>query len=191
MSILLALVNKMKQPPKILQTKIMAQSRLFTIEAVDLQFSNGEQRTFERLQRRQRGAVMIVPLTDTGELLLIREYAVGVERYLLGFPKGLIDNEETAIVAANRELKEEISHGARHLQVLRRFAASPSYMNSCITVILAQDLYHEKLFGDEPEPLELVKWPLNDYANLLQKEEFAGAMSTVALLLAKEVLLVD
>jgi len=181
----------MKQPPKILQTKIIAQSRLFTIEAVDLQFSNGEQRTFERLRREQEGAVMIVPLTNAGELLLIREYAAGVERYLLGFPKGLIDKGETAMVAANRELKEEIGYGARDLRVLNMFAASPSYMNTHITIILAQDLYHETLLGDEPEPLELVTWPLNDYANLLQQEEFAGAMSASALLLAKEVLLVD
>lgn len=181
----------MKKLPEILQTKIIAQSRLFAIEAVDLQFSNGERRIFERLRRRQQKAVMIVPLTETNELLLIREYAVGIEQYTLGFPKGVIDQGETVTAAANRELKEEIGHGAKNLRVLKMLAASPSYMNSCMTIILGQDLYIEKLPGDEPEPLEVVKWPLDDYCNLLQKKEFAGALNIAALLLTKKALSVD
>ena len=35
--------------------------------------------------------MMVVPVTEQGDLLLVREYAAGTERYELGFPKGLID----------------------------------------------------------------------------------------------------
>ena len=47
----------------------------------------------------------MVPITENRELLLVREYAAGTERYDLGLPKGLIDMGETPEQAAVRELK--------------------------------------------------------------------------------------
>ncbi|NVP00474.1 ADP compounds hydrolase NudE, partial [Photobacterium damselae subsp. damselae] len=75
--------------PEILSSQVVAKSRLFTIESLDLKFSNGEERTYERMQPSGREAVLIVPVTAQGDLLLIREYSAGTERYELGFPKGL------------------------------------------------------------------------------------------------------
>ncbi len=178
----------MKKLPEILKTKLVAESHLFKVEAVDLQFSNGEKRTFERLQRRYRGAVMIVPITEKQELILIREYAVGIEGYELTFPKGFIDPGESALEAANRELKEETGFGTRECRILKTLATSPAYMGSQLTLVLAQDLYAEKLPGDEPEPLEVVHWPIYDYHRLLATSEFISAMSVAALLLVKETL---
>ena len=43
--------------PTILERRHMAQSELFAIESLDLRFANGEQRTFERLKGKGRGAV--------------------------------------------------------------------------------------------------------------------------------------
>ena len=178
----------MKKLPKILHTELVAQSRLFNVETIDLQFANGEQRTFERLQRKHKGAVMIVPITQDAEFILIREYAVGIERYELTFPKGFINEGELSIEAANRELQEEVGYGANDLRVIKSLATSPAYMGSELTVVVAQDLYPKKLMGDEPEPLEVVKWPIQAYATLLQENDFISAMSIAALLLTKETL---
>lgn len=81
------------QKPKILKIETVACSRLFNVEAVELEFSNGVQRIYERMRPSNREAVMIVPVIGN-DLLLIREYAVGIEEYELGFPKGLIDPGE-------------------------------------------------------------------------------------------------
>ncbi|MGL6027930.1 MAG: ADP compounds hydrolase NudE, partial [Vibrio sp.] len=119
-----------KSLPAILERTTIAQSRLFTIEAVDLRFANGAQRTYERMKPSGRDAVMMVPITAQGDLLLVREYAAGTERYELGFPKGLIDAGESAEQAANRELKEEIGFGAHQLIPLKRVVLAPSYFSS-------------------------------------------------------------
>ncbi|HCK75667.1 MAG TPA: ADP compounds hydrolase NudE, partial [Gammaproteobacteria bacterium] len=74
--------------PEVLNTTRVATSRLFSIEQVDLRFSNGTETCFERLVGQGEGAVMVVPMQTDQELLLIREYAVGVERYELSFVKG-------------------------------------------------------------------------------------------------------
>ena len=170
--------------PEILATEVVAQSRLFKIESLDLRFSNGVERTYERMKPSGRHAVLVVPVTEQGDLLLIREYSAGTERYELGFPKGLIDQGESASEAANRELKEEIGFGAKALQPLKEVVLAPSYFSSKMTLFLAQDLYPEKLDGDEPEPLQVVRWPLSQAEELLHHMDFAEARSITALFLA-------
>src|SRR5690606_9310310 len=79
----------------------------YRLERMDLEFSNGERRRYERLHGRGHGAVVVVPMIDEATVLLVREYAAGVHRYELGLVKGRIDAGEAPIEAANRELKEE------------------------------------------------------------------------------------
>ncbi|MBL4832068.1 MAG: ADP compounds hydrolase NudE [Aliivibrio sp.] len=169
--------------PEILSSQVVAQSRLFKIESLELRFSNGEERTYERMMPSERHAVMMVPITAQGDLLLIREYSAGTDRYELGFPKGLIDKGESAEEAANRELKEEIGFGSKQLTLLKEVVLAPSYFSSKMMLYVAQDLFPEQLEGDEPEPLEVIKWPLAQAEELLNHLDFAEARSIAALML--------
>ncbi len=177
-----------KTLPKILKCTLIASSRFFKIESLQLRFSNGQQREFERMRGYHRGAVLIVPFFDKDTILLIREYAAGTHSYELGFPKGLIDSGETPEIAANRELKEEVGFGANSLQKLKKVTMSPSYFSSEMTLFMAFDLYPETLPGDEPEPLEVIKWPLNKVDELLARDDFQEARGISALLLTLKAL---
>ncbi len=53
-----------------------------------------------------------------------------------------------------------------------------------VTLFLAQTLYAEKQQGDEPEPLEIVRWPLAQAEELLTHMDFCEARSITALMLA-------
>ncbi|MEI8133360.1 MAG: ADP compounds hydrolase NudE [Leptolinea sp.] len=142
----------MPEKPIILNRTVIAKSRLFRIESLDIQFSNGEQRNYERLARgKPGGAVLIVPMLDDETVLLIREYSAGVHRYEVGLPKGKTDQGESFLEAANRELKEEVGFGARKLHHLSSFSLAPSYLEHTTEIVIARDLYAEKLPGDEPE----------------------------------------
>lgn len=173
-----------KQKPDILEQEIVAQSRLFKIEQLQLRFSNGEERTYERMRGSGRGAVMVVACPDPEHFYLVREYCAGTHDYQLGFPKGLIDPGEDALMAANRELKEEIGFGARRFITLKSLALAPGYFNATMHIVLALDLYEEHLAGDEPEPLELTRWPRHRITELLQQADFTEARSVAALFLA-------
>lgn len=161
----------------------VAKSGLFTIEQLDLTFSNGSQRIYERMQGSGRGAVMIVPFIDDDTILLVREYCAGTHSYELGFPKGLIDPGEQAIEAANRELKEEIGYGAEHLDSLQTVAMAPAFFSGNMEIFVARNLFEESLEGDEPEPLEVVRWSIANYKQLLKCEDFNEARSIAALML--------
>ena len=67
----------MPEKPVVHSVKTIAQTRLFHIEAVELEFSNGERRQYERINNDVAGAVTVIPVTDES-VILIREYAVGL-----------------------------------------------------------------------------------------------------------------
>ncbi|NVJ59070.1 MAG: ADP compounds hydrolase NudE [Gammaproteobacteria bacterium] len=178
----------MKSLPKILKTEEAARSRIFCVEAIHLEFSNGEKRIYERLKAGGNGAVLIVAINEKNELMLIREYAAGTERYELALPKGLVDKGEKPLEAANRELKEEVGFGAKNLTELKQVTLAPSYLSHKMSIVLAQDLYPEKLEGDEPEPIEVVPYPFDKIDELIADTEFTEARSIAALYLARSYL---
>lgn len=181
-------IDQDKTLPIINARKIVAKSRFFAVEQVDLTFSNGQTREFERMAGTGRGAVMIVAMPDPAHLLLVREYGAGTHKYELGFPKGLIDPGETPDEAANRELKEEAGFGARHMSTIMQVSMAPTFFNAKMHIVFAQDLYPESLEGDEPEPLDVVKWPIAKIDELLAREDFSEARSVAALLLVDKLL---
>ena len=158
----------------------------YRMEQVDLEFGNGERRRYERLHSRGHGAVIVVPLLDEDTVLLVREYAAGVHRYELGLVKGRIDAGETALAAANRELQEEAGYAARSLLHLRALTLSPSYMSHQTELIVARDLYPQRLPGDEPEELEVVPWKLDALHELVLREDFSEGRSIAALFITRE-----
>lgn len=155
-------------------------------ELLDLEFSNGERRQFQRLHGRGFGAVVVVPLLDDDTVLLVREYAAGVHRYELGLVKGRMDSGETPVEAADRELKEEAGYGARSLTTLRELTLAPTYMSHAAHLVVARDLYPERLPGDEPEELELVPWKLDALHELILREDFSEGRSIAALFIVRE-----
>ncbi len=132
--------------------------------------------------------MIIVPLADDETVLLIREYAAGLHHYELGLPKGRLERGETPLQAAERELKEEIGHGAHRLDPLTDLSLAPGYMTHVTHVVLARDLYPERLEGDEPEELEVVPWKLSRLHELVGRDDCTEGRSIAALYIARDLL---
>ena len=176
----------MPTKPEILKRETVMRSRLFRADQVHLRFSNGEERHYEKLVGGGNGAVLIVPILNKDTFLLVKEYAVGLEDYHLACPKGAIDQGETILEAANRELKEEVGYGARKLTFLKKVHLSPSYMEHGINIVIAQDLYPERLDGDEPEPIQVQELPIADLAEFCLRADVSEGRSIAALFLVRE-----
>lgn len=178
----------MSDLPEILDRRKVDYGGRFRLEHLDLRFSNGEQRTYERMPARNAGAVVVAALRDPETLLLIREYACGPHRYELGLVKGRIDAGENVEQAAVRELKEEAGFGARRLTLLRALTVAPTYMEHQAWLVLAEDLYPERLEGDEPEELEVVPWRLDALDRLMLREDCSEGRSLAAMFIVREYL---
>lgn len=179
----------MRRKPQLLSSHIVASTRVFQVEQMELRFSNGVEVQYERILGARNGAVLVAPVNQDNEVLLVREYAAGIGRYELGFPKGLIEADENALEAADRELQEEVGYAARTLEHLRSMTVAPGYFDFVTDLVLARDLYEQRLQGDEPERLQLVTWPLADLTGLLRHPELNEARSIAALFLLRDRLL--
>ena len=70
--------------------------------------------------------------------------------------------------------------------MLRTLTLAPTYMSHQTHLVLAQELYPQRLPGDEPEPLELVPCKLAELDRLILREEFSEGRSIAALFIVRE-----
>lgn len=174
--------------PKILRRRGLANSRFFAIEELELEFSNGVQRTYERLAPGRREAVIVVAINEHKQILLIREYAAGFHEYQLTLPKGAVDPGESLEQAASRELAEEVGYGAASLEVVKKLTVAPGHKGFTINVVFATDLYPQQLEGDEPEPIEVVPWDSAAIDELFASDQFNEARAIAALQLCRNLI---
>ena len=180
--------RRRKKLPIVHQRREREAGKMLRVEQVDLEFSNGERRTYHRMKPSGLGAVIIVPMLDNDTVLLAREYAAGLHHYEIGLPKGRLEKDESILEAAQREMKEEIGYGAHDLVELTRLSLAPGYMTHVTYIVLARDLYPEKLEGDEPEELEVVPWPIADLRSLTARDDCTEGRTIAALYIARDYL---
>ena len=178
----------MAKLPKIHAKSEHAPGKFLKVEKLDLEFSNGAKRTYQRLRTRGLGSVIVIAMRDDDTVLLVSEYAAGLHHYELGLVKGRLEVGESTLEGAERELKEEIGFGAHNLVELTALSLAPGYMTHVTHVVLARDLYPSKLVGDEPEELEIVPWPLAKLYTLVQRPDCTEGRSIAALYIARDYL---
>jgi ADP-ribose diphosphatase len=176
----------MPNKPKVAARRPITHTGIFNIEEMDLEFSNGETRCYQRILGSDQGAVLIVPLLDEDTVLLIREYSAGMDRYELAFPKGHIEDGEDRLEAANREIQEEVGYAARNLELVDSLTVAPGYLYHTTHIVLASDLYPKQIEGDEPEPIEVVPWKISKMETLLAQPDFTEARSIAALYMIRD-----
>ena len=174
--------------PEIHARRTRKPGEIFRVEQLDLEFSNGQQRRYERLISKGVGAVIVVPVADPETVLLIREYACGVHRYEVGLPKGRLEPGESILDGANRELQEEVGRAARDLREIGTLSLAPGYMTHATHIVLARDLYPSRLPGDEPEEIEVIPWPLNNLLELVRRPDCTEGRSIAALYIARDMI---
>lgn len=167
--------------PHVKQIRDLGTLGVFPVEALEIEFANGAERTYYRLNAKHDAVTVLA--FDQEKIYLISEYAGGTLDYELGFPRGGMDAGEDILTAAARELGEEVSLQAQSYHHLTSFYNSTGYQCSQMHVVIAQGLtpVTEELEGDEPEPLEIIAWPLERLDELLTHPRFRDCRNLLAL----------
>jgi ADP-ribose pyrophosphatase len=104
---------------------------------------------------RHPGAVMIIPLLDTGEVILERQFRYPMGRAMVEYPAGKIDAGEQPLSCAQRELLEETGYRAERWSYLGGLHNAIGYSDEKIEMFLAEGLKHEGARLDVGETLEV------------------------------------
>ena len=150
------------------------------VETISLQ--NG--RTSRREIVDHGDSIIIVPVDNEGDVLLVRQYRKAVENFLLEAPAGGIEKGENPNDAALRELQEEIGCISNNLEYMGGFWIAPGFCNEYMYSYIAKDLRESQLPSDEDENIEIVKIPLTKISGLIKAGDIEDSKSISALLMA-------
>ena len=165
--------------PKILNEKSIFKTRLFNIKEAEIKFDDKILK-YEIISGNGQGAVLIVPILGN-EIIFIKEYAAAVDDYMITFPKGKIDKDESMYEAANRELQEEIGYKANDVKFIKKIHLAPGYINHVTYIMFAQNLQSSSLPGDEPEALEQIRVNKTELKKFLETSEIIDSRVYAAL----------
>ena len=146
--------------------------------------SLGDRPVLERGVIEQSNSVVVVPMTDGGDVLLVKQWRHAVQSILLEAPAGHIDPGEEPRAAAIRELQEETGHSAANLSHLPGFWAAPSISTEYMHGFLASGLATSSRPQDEDEDVETAITPLSDIPRLIREGTIIDSKSIAALLSA-------
>lgn len=110
---------------------------------------------------RHPGSVVIVPWLKDGEICLIRNYRVAVDRRLVELPAGTLDKPgENPLEAAHRELREETGFTAGTMHLVRSFYPAPGMLDERMHLFLATALTAHPPAREAGEDIEnlIVPW---------------------------------
>ena len=127
-------------------------------------------------------AAIIIPETDDGKFIMIREPRTPVGIKVLAFPAGMIEKGETEEEGAVRELEEETGYKARKIKKLREVYPAIGYSNEKTIIFLAKDLVKTHRHLDETEDIEVIEIPIEEVKKMLDKGEIKTSSEAVGLL---------
>ena len=135
-----------------------------------------ENRTWEAFERVDcDGVIGVVPFTDKGEVILIRQFRPPVNGFVIELPAGLVDPGEPFERAVKRELIEETGYEAGSVQFLTEGPMSSGASAEILSVYVATGLKHVGIGQrDETEDIEVILVPVAEIAEKLEELKKKG-----------------
>lgn len=142
----------------------------------------------EREYIEHPGAVMVIPLLESGELVMERQYRYALRRDFLELPAGKIDAGETPLGCGKRELLEETGYVAPSWRHLATTHPVVGYSEERIEIYLAQGLTQQGSTPDYDEHLEVFRLPLASALEWVREGRITDAKTVIGLFWAERIL---
>ena len=170
----------MIRPWSEVHSRVVSENRIFTLKKKTARSPRtGGDHDFFLLEAG--GWVNIIPVTSSGEVLLVRQYRHGSDEITLEIPGGLIDDGQTPEEAAARELREETGYRAAEMIALGRVRPNPAFLDNWCYMFLARDVVRVgDIEQDDGEDLELVRRPLSEIPNMIARGDINHSLVITA-----------
>ncbi|MBQ7907871.1 MAG: NUDIX hydrolase [Clostridia bacterium] len=171
---------------KKLSSKQIFDGKIVKLFVDTVQLPNGNEATREIV--RHPGAVCVVPVTDDGQVIMVRQFRYPFEQVLLEIPAGKLEPGEDPLEAVKRELEEESGAVAGKIQHIGELYTTVAIFDEKIQIYLATDLTFKDSHPDEDEFVEVTKIPLDTLVTMIMNGEIKDAKTQIAILKADKIL---
>ncbi len=177
------------EPSRFIERTGFLDARKIRFEINRIELPIGLQSTFGLI--RHPGASLAIPITNDGRVVILRQYRFAVERRILEFPAGTLEEGEDPLSSMKRELAEEAGYKASQWDALGQMLPCPGYSDEMIHLFLARDLEElvDRPKGDEDEDLEVLIMKTDELdKSITSGNEALDGKSITAWFLAKKFL---
>lgn len=168
------------KPWKVVSSKIEKTFKIFDLR-IDRAVSprTGKEHEFYIFESKEW--VNIIPVTKEREVVLIRQYRHGIGEIILEIPGGIVEEGDTPLDAAVRELKEETGYSPSEMVYLGVVHANPAFLNNRCHTYLALDSFPDGPQDlDDNEDIEVLLRPLSDIPKLIRDGEISHSLILAA-----------
>lgn len=176
-------MNNRKLEEKTIDTKRVYEGKIINLRVDTVLLPNGHETTREVVEHG--GAACIVPVTEDGQIYMVRQFRYPFNEEVLEIPAGKMDPGEQRWDAANRELEEEIGHRATELTYLGEIRPSVAYLTEVIHMYMARGLVPTQQNLDDDEFLNVEKYPIDTLVDMIMQNELTDCKTIAAILKAK------
>ena len=155
--------------------------RVIRLVERDLRLPNGRRTTFSVVEHP--GAVAIVPVFENGDVMLLRQFRPSIGEDLYEIPAGTLEEGESPLETARREIVEETGHRARKWSKIAEFYTAPGFCTELMHVFVARDLVPASAEGDADEVIRPVRVPIRRALDLVRRRKVRDAKSIAGLLM--------
>jgi len=129
------------------------------------------------------GSVAVVAVDRDGIVTLVRQTREPARKELVELPAGTLEEGETALESARRELREETGLTGGEWRELSAFFTTPGFCRERMHLFVAEGLEQGDAAPDEDEQVELVRWPVGELERHLAELEDAKTLAGLLLYL--------
>jgi ADP-ribose pyrophosphatase len=147
----------------------------------DLVLPNGRNTTFSVVEHP--GAVAIVPVFDDGDVVLLKQFRPSIGEELFEIPAGTLEEGESPLATAKREIVEETGFRARRWEKIAEFYTAPGFCTELMHVFVARGLSPASAEGDADEILRPVRMSLGKALEMIRGRKVRDAKSIAGLLI--------
>jgi ADP-ribose pyrophosphatase len=168
---------------KQLSSRQIFDGRVVKLFVDDIELPNGS--TSIREYIKHPGAVCVIPITDEGEVIMVRQFRYPFGRTLLEIPAGKLEVGEDPLDAVKRELEEESGVIAENVEFIGMTYTTVAFTNEQIYTYMATGLTYTAPHTDEDEFVEVERIPLDTLVQMVMDGEIKDSKTQVAILKAE------
>jgi ADP-ribose pyrophosphatase len=136
--------------------------------------------TLKTLILEGRDWVNVAATTPEGKILIVRQFRFGTGRTTAEFPAGLVEVDEPALAAAQRELREETGYTTGDWIPLGSVDANAAFLNNQCHLFLARNVVKtDETHLDPSEDILVEEISLDELKSEIESGRFSNALSVL------------
>jgi ADP-ribose pyrophosphatase len=160
---------------KIKKSEIVFHGKVFDVKVDNIEYNNSSNTGVREVAIHKGGAV-IVPVKNSGKIIMVTQYRYPFNEFLLELPAGKLDEGEEPLNCADRELTEETGYKSNNIIKLGEICTTPGFCTEILSIYLAKELVkgaHKREEGEDG--MQVFEFTLDEIEEKIRTGEIVDA----------------